>query len=241
MRATVVIPTYNERENIPPLVAAIRHHAPDLQVLIVDDNSPDGTGALVEELAAGDDRLQVLRRPGRLGYGTAVADGMDRALAAGAELVLTMDADFSHDPRYLPALLRQAQEYEVVVGSRYIPGGGTRNWGWVRRLLSAGANLVARTLLALPVHDCTGGFRCYHREVVERVNPRTLRVEGYGFLTASLFRCHRAGYRIGEVPIVFVDRRLGQSKLSKRIIVEAVGVVLRLCFERLSGRRCRGL
>ncbi len=241
MRATVVIPTYNERDNIAQLLSAIRAVAPDLHVLVVDDNSPDGTGALVDQLSAHDERVRALRRPGRLGYGTAVADGMARALAEGAGLVLTMDADFSHDPKHLPELLLRAEECEVVVGSRYVPGGGTRNWGLLRRALSAGANLVARALLGLPVHDCTGGFRCYHRAVVERINPSTIAVEGYGFLTASLFRCHRAGYRLGEVPIIFEDRRFGQSKLSKRIIVEAVGVVFRLFLERLTGRRVRGL
>jgi dolichol-phosphate mannosyltransferase len=237
MRAYVLIPTYNERENIETLIPQILQADERLHVLVVDDNSPDGTAQVVEGLQRQSPRVHLLKRAGRLGYGTAVREGIQHILQEGADWLIQMDADFSHDPKYLPALLSKIENNDLVIGSRYVPGGGTRNWGWARRTLSATANRVARTLLALPVADCTGGFRCYRRELVEKARLWEMDAEGYGFLSASLYRCHCLGARIAEVPIIFVDRRFGKSKLSKRVIWEAIRLILRLWWQRVRGKK----
>ncbi len=225
---TVVVPTYNEAENIAPLLTRIVA-LPRFRVLVVDDNSPDGTADIVRELAAREPRIGLLRRSGKLGLGTAYIAGFRRALAEGAEYIFEMDADFSHDPAYLPALLTAAeQRYDLALGSRYIPGGATTDWGALRRFISQGGNTYARVILGLPVADATGGFRCYRRAALEAVNLDTIRSNGYSFQIEMVYRVLRAGKRVGEIPIVFPDRRVGQSKMSRRIVIEALIEVWRM-------------
>lgn len=225
---TVIIPTYNERENIGALLPQVLKH-PRMRVLVVDDNSPDGTGAIVAELARDEPRVGLLARPGKQGLGRAYVAGFKRALAEGAEFICEMDADFSHDPAYLPALLAAAEErYDLTLGSRYVPGGGTVNWGLARQLISRGGNVYARAILGLPVMDATGGFRCYRRRVLAALDLDAIRSNGYSFQIELVFRTLRAGFSVGEVPIVFPDRRVGQSKMSRRIVLEALLTVWRL-------------
>ncbi len=229
-RAAVIIPTYNEAENIPSLVERILGLEVKVDVLIVDDNSPDGTGQVADALARTTSRVQVIHRPHKLGLGTAYTEGFIRALDQGYDRILTMDADFSHNPRYIPALLRLTEDYDLAIGSRYVPGGGVRLWGWHRRVLSRGANLFARTLLGLQAHDCTAGFRCYRATVLEAINPHSIQADGYSYLLEMLWRVQRAGFRIAETPIVFTDRRRGASKISQKEIFHAAGTVFRLVF-----------
>lgn len=228
----VIIPTYNERETILDLVEQILR-LPRFRVLVVDDNSPDGTGGLIADRAATEPRLGLLARPGKLGLGTAYLDGFRRALAEGARFIFEMDADFSHDPAYLPHLLQAAEtRYDLVIGSRYVPGGGTTDWGLLRRLISRGGNLYAGVILGLPVADSTGGFRCYRRETLEHLPLHAVRSNGYSFQIEMVYRVLRAGLRVGEVPIIFPDRRVGQSKMSRRIVIEALITVWRLRLSR---------
>ncbi len=234
LRAVLVLPTYNERENLPAMVAAIQALPTPIEIIVVDDNSPDGTGALADDLAARLSAVEVIHRPGKLGLGTAYAAGFRRALARGAELILTMDADFSHDPSYLPAMIEAGQHYDLVIGSRYVPGGGVRDWPWHRQVLSWSANQIAKLALGLHAHDCTAGFRCYRRRVLETIDPASIRANGYSYLVEMLYCCERAGFRAGEVPIIFTDRRLGQSKISKNEIYRAARTVARLALRRLS-------
>ena len=241
MEAAVVVPTLNERDNIEALLEGILMADPRLHAIIVDDGSADGTAQLVTALAdthaaRGTDRVHLIPRGRKLGYASAVQDGMRYALAHGAQLVLQMDADFSHDPKYLPALLEKSQSYDLVIGSRYVRGGGTRNWGLERKFLSGGANALVRALLRLPARDCTAGFRCWRRELIEKSGVLALKVEGYAFLFMTLERCYRVGARIGEVPIIFVDRQYGKSKMSRRIVVEATRMLIKTW---LQARRAR--
>jgi len=229
---TVVLPTYNERENLPSLVRAILALPEPVSVLVVDDNSPDGTGLIADGLASECERVSVIHRRGKLGLGTAYVAGFRALLSSGADLVLTMDADFSHHPRYIPAMLDRSRQFDVVIGSRYVPGGGTRSWGLHRQLLSRTANAVARTALGLQPHDCTAGFRCYHRRVLEAIPLGAIVAEGYSFLVEMLYRIQASGYRIGEVPIIFEDRRDGTSKISRMEILKAMRTVARLGVER---------
>ena len=225
---TVVIPTYNERENIGALLPRVLE-LPRFRVLVVDDNSPDGTAAVVADLARDEPRVGLLSRPGKQGLGTAYLAGFRRALEEGAEFVFEMDADFSHDPSYLPALLEAASvRYDLVLGSRYVRGGGTVNWGLIRQLISRGGNIYARAILGLPVMDATGGFRCYRRRALEAIDLDAIHSNGYSFQIELVYRVMRAGGAIGEVPIVFPDRRVGQSKMSRRIVLEALLTVWRL-------------
>lgn len=225
---TVVIPTYNERENIGELIPRVLEH-PRMRVLVVDDSSPDGTAEVVQRLASAEPRVGLLLRPGKQGLGRAYLAGFRRALAEGAEFICEMDADFSHDPSYLPALLAAAEErYDLVLGSRYVPGGGTLNWGWLRQLISRSGNIYARAILGLPVMDATGGFRCYRRRVLDALNLDSIHSNGYSFQIELAYRTLRAGFTIGEVPIIFPDRRVGQSKMSRRIVLEALLTVWRL-------------
>ncbi|MDQ3813233.1 MAG: polyprenol monophosphomannose synthase, partial [Armatimonadota bacterium] len=237
----VVVPTLNEGDNIESLLQGILAADPRLHAIVVDDGSSDGTDEAVQRVAEvyaqdGTSRVHLIERGQRLGYASAVQDGMRFALAHGAQLILQMDADFSHDPQYLPSLLAKSESYDLVIGSRYVPGGGTRNWGLDRKILSGGANAIARALLGLPVHDCTGGFRCWHRSLVEKSGVLDVPVQGYAFLFVTLDRCHRLGARIGEVPIIFVDRQFGKSKMSRRIIMEAIRVLWRLWWQRVRHR-----
>jgi dolichol-phosphate mannosyltransferase len=209
-----------------PLSADVLSRDPSLEVLVVDDNSPDGTGDLVEEAARQEPRLHLLRRPGKLGLGSAYLAGFRFALDDGADLILTMDCDYSHHPRYLPAILEAMRNADMVVGSRYVAGGGVVNWALRRRLLSRFANFYTRLLLRVPVRDCTAGFRCYRRQVLLDVDPFSIRSSGYSFLEEMVWLVHSHGFRIAEVPIVFEDRTRGDSKIDSREIYRAAWNVL---------------
>jgi dolichol-phosphate mannosyltransferase len=229
MTTAIIIPTYNERENIATLIGQILALSVEtLHVIVVDDGSPDGTGAIVEELAHHDARVHLLQRGAKLGLGTAYVAGFRRAAALGVDRIMTMDADFSHHPRYIPDLLLAAEQYDIVIGSRYVAGGGTRHWGWERVLLSWGANTFARSMLGLRAHDCTAGFRCYRRVVLESIDMDGIFSNGYSFLIEMLATCERRGWRVGETPILFADRRHGSSKISRQEIFKALYTVMRL-------------
>ncbi len=224
----VIIPTYNEHENIGELIPRVLDD-PRLSVLVVDDGSPDGTGDLVATAMENDARIHLIRRAGKQGLGTAYVAGFRYALERGAEYIFEMDADFSHDPRYLRDLHHAAEAaYDLVIGSRYVPGGGTTDWGFMRRMISRGGNLYARLILGLPVADLTGGFRCYRSRALRAINLANVRSNGYSFQIEMAYRVHQAGFRIGEVPIIFPDRRVGASKMSKNIVVEALINVVKL-------------
>jgi dolichol-phosphate mannosyltransferase len=226
--ALVIIPTYNERENIPALLPRVLEY-PELSVLVVDDGSPDGTGDLVAAEVEHNPRVHLIRRAGKQGLGTAYVAGFRYALARGADFVFEMDADFSHDPRYLPDLLHTAETaYDLVIGSRYVAGGGTTDWGLGRQMISRGGNLYARLILGLPLSDMTGGYRCYRRQALEAINLDRIRSNGYSFQIEMAYRVHQAGLRVGEVPIIFPDRRVGASKMSKHIVFEALLNVVKL-------------
>jgi dolichol-phosphate mannosyltransferase len=231
----VIIPTYNERENIQPLVEGILDLELGSQIIIVDDNSPDGTGELADALAGLHSSVLVIHRPGKLGLGTAHIAGMRMALAQDNSLIVTMDADFSHHPRYLPDMLARLKETDLVIGSRYVPGGGTLHCTMPRKALSRGANLFARTVLGLKAEDGTAGFRGYRREVLESIALDKIVSNGYSFLIEMLYRCQRKGWRIGEVPIIFENRQRGASKISRAEIFRAMQTVMRLGWERLVG------
>ena len=226
----LVIPTYNEADNLRNVVVAaateLERAAPqDHRILIVDDNSPDGTGAIAHELAAEFEWVEVLHRPGKSGLGQAYLAGFARALSGGAQLVIEMDADFSHNPRYIPQLLAAAEDADLVLGSRYVPGGGVRDWGLLRRLVSRGGGIYARRILGVHVRDLTGGFKCIRRAVLEAIDLPSVRAEGYVFQIEVTYRAVLAGFRVREIPIVFADRALGTSKMSTRIAVEAMLLV----------------
>jgi len=232
----IIVPTYNERENVVPLVEALADLEVVSHVIVVDDASPDGTGIAAEETKARCPKLDVIHREGKLGLGSAYCAGFRRGLALGAERLVTMDADFSHAPSYVPALVALTREVDLAIGSRYVVGGGTRHWGLHRRVLSRTANLTAELALGLAAHDCTAGFRCYRRALLERVDPETVHSSGYSYLVEMLFRCQRAGARIGELPIIFENRRRGASKISRQEIVKGMVTVARLAAERCRRR-----
>jgi dolichol-phosphate mannosyltransferase len=221
-RALVCLPTYDEKDNVGPMTEAILAATPDVDILVIDDNSPDGTGQLADAIAAREPRVKVLHRAGKEGLGKAYLAGFAWALSHGYELVLEMDADFSHDPKYLPGMLEASREADLVLGSRNIPGGGTVNWGILRKIISRGGSFYARTILGLPVRDLTGGFKCFRRRVLESIDLPTVACTGYAFQIELTYRTLRKGFRVKEFPIVFVDRRVGQSKMSKRIVLEAL-------------------
>ena len=233
-RTLIVIPTYDERENVGGLVRRIFEHAPEADLLVLDDNSPDGTADHAEALFGSDPRFSVLRRTGARGYGRSLLDGYRRALDAGYARVLQMDADFSHDPASIPALLAASRRADVVIGSRYCPGGGVANWPLRRRVLSRFANRYVAAITSLRVGDATSGFRCYTQRALRVLLEGRTRAEGYAFLVEATFRAHRAGLRVAEVPITFTDRREGQSKISRKVILESVLMPWRL---RLAHRR----
>ena len=235
-RTLVVVPTYNERENLPALAAELMALRPPVDVLVVDDGSPDGTGALAEEVARRHPRVKLLQRGGKRGLGTAYLDGFRAGLRQGYGLLMSMDCDFSHPPRYVPALLRRAASADLVIGSRYVPGGGTQGWPLRRRILSRTANTLVKVLLGIRTHDASAGFRCYRREALERIGLDTLRSKGYSILEEMVYRCHRAGLRVAEVPILFVDRRRGQTKISPKDVLGGAVMLLRLFYDRLTGR-----
>jgi len=229
--ALVCIPTYNERDNLQAIVEAVLAADRRTEVLVVDDNSPDGTGQLADALAAGDPRVNVLHRERKEGLGRAYLAAFAWALARPFPYVLEMDADFSHPPRFLTALLDRAESgVDLVLGSRYVPGGGTLNWGFLRRMISRGGSLYARTLLGIGVHDLTGGFKCFRRRVLESIDLAAVHSTGYAFQIELTYRALKKGFRVEEIPIVFEDRRVGQSKMSKRIVLEALTMVWKLRF-----------
>ncbi len=241
MQVTVIVPTYNEKENIESLVTQLLAlqtgvHERPVRVVIVDDNSPDGTGAIADRLAKENNgRVGVIHRAGKLGLGTAYIAGFKRALADGADLICTMDADFSHNPRYIPSMVDKiSQGCDLVIGSRYVRGGGATGCTFSRKLLSWGSNAIARTMLGLHAHDTTAGFRCYRREVLEEMDLDSIKASGYSFLIEMLYRVQRRGWMVGEVPIIFANRRLGTSKVSQGEITKALGTVLRLALTRLT-------
>jgi len=221
--AWLVLPTYNEAENIEAFVEAARAKLPgSARVLIVDDSSPDGTGGIADRLAARHENVAVLHRPRKEGLGAAYIAGFRRALGAGAELVLEMDSDFSHDPAYLPRLLEAADRADLVLGSRYVPGGGISDWGPLRKAISRGGSTYARLVLGLGVRDLTGGFKCFRREVLEAIDLDSVQARGYAFQVEMTYRAIEAGFKVVEVPIVFRDRRAGDSKMDRAIVAEAV-------------------
>lgn len=241
MRALVIVPTYNEQENLPRLVSALLNEAPSLEVLVIDDGSPDGTGEIAESLARETGRVRVLHRASKLGLGTAYVAGFEYALSHDYDYAIQMDADFSHRPEDLPRLLRAAESADLVIGSRNVPGGRIEDWSLLRRFVSKGGSLYARALLDLPIRDCTSGFKCFRREVLEAIDFAKVKSNGYGFQVEINYLCRLAGFRIVEVPIVFPDRTAGRSKMSSRIFLEAVALVWKLrlgrppsCFEYVS-------
>jgi dolichol-phosphate mannosyltransferase len=232
-RIWVVIPTFNEADNLEPIIRAViaelDREVPDAyRVLIVDDSSPDGTGKMADNLVAELPQLEVLHRSTKSGLGQAYIAGFTRALAGGAELIVEMDADFSHDPKHLASLLRAAEEADVVLGSRYVPGGGVVNWSKTRQLISRGGGAYARRILGIDVQDVTGGFKCIHRKVLEAIDLPSLRADGYVFQIEVTYRALQAGFTVKEVPITFADRAVGDSKMSWNIALEAMWLVPQL-------------
>ncbi len=226
MKSLVIIPTYNESENIEQVVRAVLAALPDTEILVIDDNSPDGTGVIADSLAGANTSIHVLHRPGKMGMGNAYNQGFRYARERGYDVVFEMDADFSHKPSDLPRLLENLQGNGLVIGSRYVEGGGTVNWGFSRKLISKSGNLYARTILGMRVNDITAGFRCYSVEALNKVDLDQVKSDGYGFQVEMAYRIKQAGYSIREVPIIFEDRRAGQSKMSRNIVVEAFVRVL---------------
>jgi dolichol-phosphate mannosyltransferase len=229
----VILPTYNEAENLERIAGAVLENLPASgRVLIVDDNSPDGTGQIADRLAASNESIAVLHRKVKEGLGPAYLAGFHVALDAGAERIIEMDADFSHDPAYLPRLIEATERADLGIGSRYVPGGGVTEWGAVRRFISRGGSAYARIALGLPIRDLTGGFKCFRREVLEAINLDTIEARGYAFQVETTYRAIRAGFRVVEVPIVFKDRRDGTSKMTKAIVAEAMWRVPAMRFRR---------
>ena len=228
MKALVIIPTYNERENLPELLRRIFAEALPLEVLIIDDNSPDGTGAVADQLAASNPCVHVMHRPAKMGLGSAYVAGFRYALERQYTAVFEMDADFSHNPDSLPQFLRELETSDLVVGSRYLHGVTVVNWPLKRLILSYGANVYSRVITGIPIKDLTGGFKCFRREVLEALDLSRVRSDGYGFQIEINYKAWRKGFRIREIPILFVDRRAGESKMSRRIVLEAAWMVWRL-------------
>ncbi len=238
-RAVVCVPTYDERENLEPLVRALGQVLDTTRdrVLVIDDGSPDGTGLLADRLAAELDWLDVLHRDRKEGIGRAYLAGFERVLASDAELVLEMDCDFSHDPKDVPRLIAACEKgADLALGSRWVAGGGTANWGLVRRIVSRGGSLYARVLLGVRIRDLTGGFKCFRRAVLETIDRDAIAARGYGFQIEGTYRALRAGFRVVELPITFVDRRVGESKMSGAIVLEAMRQVPVLRWNALRGR-----
>jgi len=230
MKFLVVLPTYDEADNVIEMSRQVLSQDPQIEILVVDDNSPDGTGDLVEDAGREEPRLHLLRRPGKMGLGTAYLAGFRYGLDHGYDCVITMDCDFSHNPKYLPAMIAAMADNDLVIGSRYVPGGGVENWPAHRRALSKFANFYARILLGIPTRDCTAGFRCYRRRVLETVEPFQIRSSGYSFLEEMAWRVHRCGFKIGEIPILFEQRKAGSSKIDSSEIYRAAWYVLVTAF-----------
>jgi dolichol-phosphate mannosyltransferase len=236
-RTLIATPTYNERDNLPLFVRQVRAALPEAHVVVIDDASPDGTGDVADELARADTHVHVIHRPGKLGLGTAYVEAFRWGLERGFERFFEMDADLSHDPKYLPDFVRALDDgADLVIGSRNVPGGGVEGWGLGRHVISKGGSLYSRTILGLPVRDLTSGYKAFTRRALESIDLQAVRSNGYSFQIELTYRVLKKGLRVIEVPIVFVDRRAGQSKMSRRIFIEAVGVVWKLRFDALRGR-----
>jgi dolichol-phosphate mannosyltransferase len=227
-RALVIVPTYNESENLPSLIPAILSQGDQFDVLVVDDNSPDGTGDLADRFSAENPRIHAIHRSGKLGLGTAYVAGFKYALEHGYDAIFEMDADFSHSPDDLPRLLAAVGDCDVAIGARWVPGGGTQNWSLLRTLISRGGSLYAKLVLGVPMNDLTSGFKCFRADVLRSFNLDAIHSNGYAFQVELNYLCHKLGYCVAEVPILFVDRRVGQSKMSGMIVVEAMGVCWKL-------------
>lgn len=236
MKSLIIIPTYNERENIERIVPQVLGQDSSINVLIVDDNSPDGTGQIADNMAKEDDRIFVINRQNKSGLGTAYITGFKFALQKDYDLVFEMDCDFSHDPKYIPHFLKAIQDVDLVLGSRYISGVNVINWPMSRLLLSYYANVYSRIITGLPVRDATGGFKCFRREVLEAIDLDEVKSNGYSFQIEMSFRAWKKGFKIKEIPIVFEDRKEGQSKMSKKIVREAVWMVWRLRLWSILGK-----
>jgi dolichol-phosphate mannosyltransferase len=225
-RILVSIATYNEHDNLAPLIRDIHAAIPLANVLVIDDNSPDGTGQLADKLAAADPRVHVLHRPGKMGLGTALLAAMRRAMDDDYDLLINMDADFSHHPRYLPALLAGMKRNDVMIGSRYVPGGGTVNWPLKRRMISWGVNTLSRLLMRIPAHDTSGAYRCYRVAKLRQTDLASIVSTGYSFQEEMLYRCRKAHCRMGETPIIFEDRRAGSSKVNLKEMTRSLGILI---------------
>ncbi|MCK4223577.1 MAG: polyprenol monophosphomannose synthase [candidate division Zixibacteria bacterium] len=236
MKTLVIIPTYNERENIERIIPLVLEKDPSIHVLIVDDGSPDGTGQIADSMSKENDRIFVIHRKNKSGLGTAYITGFKFALERGYDFIFEMDCDFSHDPKYIPHFLETVQDVDLVLGSRYISGVNVINWPMSRLLLSYYANVYSRIITGLPVKDATGGFKCYRREVLEAIDLDKVKSNGYSFQIEMSFRAWKKGFKIKEIPIVFEDRKEGQSKMSKKIVREAIWMVWRLRLWSLLGK-----
>jgi dolichol-phosphate mannosyltransferase len=234
MKTLVLLPTYNERENIIPLVTKILELPEPVDVLVIDDGSPDGTANAIDEHFGGQRRVQLLRRPKKLGLGTAYSAGFRLAIDQGYDAAITMDADFSHNPDHIPEIIRTSKNADVVIGSRYVPGGATQNWNWMRILISRVANLMAHMVLSLQPSDCTSGFRLYQNQALQELDFETVVAEGYSYLVEILFRAAKRNLRVAETPIIFVERRAGKSKISRSEIFKAFQTIFRLRFRKSS-------
>lgn len=235
-RALVIIPTYNEAENIPRLLPAVLSQAPSIDILIVDDGSPDGTADLVRQFQTGSNRVHLIERPGKMGLGTAYVEGFRSAIRNGYAFVFEMDADFSHDPAEIPNYLRAVEQADLVIGSRYTNGVRVLNWPINRLLLSYFANVYTRFMLGLPLHDATGGFKCYRRKVLEAIDLGRIHSNGYAFQIEMSYKAWKKGFHLTEIPIVFHDRRSGQSKMSRAIVYEAIFMLWKLRFQSMMNR-----
>ncbi len=230
MKTLIIIPTYNELENLRPLIQKIFSYVSQTDILIVDDNSPDGTGKRADELSAENPQIHVMHRAGKLGLGTAYIAGFKYAIEHQYDAAFEMDADFSHDPQYLPNFLAAIEDADLVIGSRYVEGGGTPNWSLLRRFISGGGNIYARFMLGLPIHDCTAGYRLYRRKVLETIDLDTIQSQGYAFQIELVYRVRKHNFKIVETPIIFQDRRVGKSKMSRKIFLEGFIFVFRTRF-----------
>ncbi len=237
MKTLVIIPTYNEYENIQTMLETIFSlNIPGLDVLVVDDNSPDLTGHLVQRMQRTNEKIHLIEREDKMGLGTAYVAGFRYALERGFDRIIEMDADFSHDPRELPNLIKAGERYDIVLGSRYVTGVNVVNWPLSRLLLSMGASFYTRVITGLPVRDCTSGFKCFHREVLEAIDLDRVQSDGYSFQIEMNFKAYKKGFTLGEIPIIFIDRRAGTSKMSPKIVREAIWMVWKLKFASLFGR-----
>ncbi len=239
MKTIVVVPTYNEKDNVAALAASVLVQHPDIHILFVDDNSPDGTGRIIDDLASENNRIHVLHREGKLGLGSAYREGFKAALAMGADYIMEMDADFSHDPGSLPLFMSAIKESDLVIGSRYLNGVSVVNWPIRRLILSYFASVYTRWVTGLQLHDCTSGFKCFRRSTIESIDLDTVKSDGYSFQIEMNYRCMENGLKITEIPIVFIDRHAGSSKMSRRIVREAVFMVWKLRLQSLFSRRTR--